>query len=131
MSKMRHWKQRFDPTAKMVFRKRRKFALGKDGYMSPGDPVTDEIVAALGRQRLKMWWEAGYIELAEYEAPKPHAVQQAEQHAIGNCLDGPDCSPEPLAHIGGGWYDVTLPDGSTERVHGKKKAEQLLAGDSE
>lgn len=94
--------------------------------MSPGDPVTDEIVAALGRHRLKMWWEAGYIELAEYEAPKPHALQLEEQHAIGNCLDGPELPAEAIVHTGGGWYDVTFPDGSTERVHGKKRAEKLL-----
>ena len=37
---------------------------------------------------------------------------------------------EPIVHVGGPWYDVTV-DGETQRVRGREAAEQALTGDPE
>lgn len=105
MAQCRHWKQRFDPAAKMVWRKSRKLGLCGAERCEPGDPVTEEQKQALGRYRLKMWWEAGMMELLVEEPQEPS-----------------------MTHTGGGWYDVVLADGSKHRVRGKKKAKALLDG---
>tara|TARA_R110002167_G_C12707228_1_gene655172 strand:- start:64044 stop:64466 length:423 start_codon:yes stop_codon:yes gene_type:complete len=140
MSTQRHWKQKFDANARFVYRKRRKFALSPTGMMEPGELMPSEVQVKVGRHRLKMWWRAGWIELADYVPAKPYTVRMAEQaqanldsdHNMGGPSVAPDAPPaeatEGLAHVGGGWYDVTLEDGSTERVHGKTKAQELLRG---
>lgn len=131
MGTQRHWKQNFDPNARLVYRKRRKFALSPTGFMEPGEVMPPEVQAKVGRHKLKMWWRAGWIELADFEAPKPYKQRLAEQAQanldIDHSLGGPSVDDsEGMTHLGGGWYDVTLPDGSTERVQGKVKAQELL-----
>ncbi len=66
---VRHWKQRYDPDAKFVFLKRLKLGLNvKKPWVLPGDPVPTGDVR-LGRGRLKRWWEAGIIGLADFVDP--------------------------------------------------------------
>ena len=153
MATQRHWKQSFDPNARFIYRKRRKFALDPEGFMRPGELMPKEVQMQVGRHRLKMWWRAGWIELADFVAPRPYNETMAEQMAgpddkstVGECLSGPAVElPEDIVtlhvddetgevtnpkeitpgieHRGGGWYDVTLPDGSSDRVHGKVSAQ--------
>jgi len=132
MAQVRHWKQRFDAGAKMVFRKSRKLGLCGQERCEPGDPVTEEMKQVLGRHRLKMWWEAGMIELLP-EAPE----RSAEKPKKSESPAAPDKDPEStedalqpgsMKHTGGGWYDVVLLDGSEQRVRGKKNAKALLDG---
>lgn len=131
MAQCRHWKQRFDPAAKMVWRKSRKLGLCGAERCEPGDPVTEEQKQALGRYRLKMWWEAGMMELL-VEEPQPSQEDAPEKDGPAADSDGkgPESSAqEPsMTHTGGGWYDVVLADGSEHRVRGKKKAKALLDG---
>ncbi len=112
MAKMRHWKQRFDPGAQLIFRKRMKLGMCGVDVVSFGDPVTEDMKQQLGRHRLKMWWEAQMIQIADE----------------GTCFDGPSndfANPEPL---GSGWFAVTMPDGQVKKIRGKEKALELLNG---
>ena len=128
MSKIRHWQQRFDMSAKLVFLTRRKFAMSETGFMEPGQEISDEMKASLGRHRLKMWWRAGWIGLADFVDKR--TLQRRSLNA-----DPVPAQPDPVSaqetagsvkHLGGGWYDVTLPNGSVDRVHGKVSAQLLL-----
>lgn len=75
MAQYRHWKQHWDPAATLVFTRRMKFKLGEQEYVNPGDEVTPEIRAALGpsdkhqQNRLKRWWEAGFLAIKDWKAP--------------------------------------------------------------
>lgn len=117
-TKVRHWKQHFDPDADLVFRKR--LALGfttADGeridVVQPGDPVTDEMKAAFGKHRFKVWWRGGFIELA------PEPITEAVDEV-----------PPTVEETGKGWYTVRYPDGTSKRVRGKKAVEALLGAQS-
>lgn len=127
MSQCRHWKQRFDVGAKMIFRKSRKLGLCGVERCEPGMPVTEEMKEVLGRHRLKMWWESGMLELLA-EAPVPSPDE--DPAAPDDSGDSPEEPLEPgsMKHTGGGWYDVVLPDGSKQRIRGKKNAQALLNG---
>ncbi len=101
MSRIRHWKQHWDPTADLVFAKRFKLGLDpKKPFVDENDPV-DKTQFSL--HRLKIWWRAGFLKLAE----KPAQI-------IGT-----------MYPTGRGWYAVTLPNGDVKKVRGKEKAEQL------
>ncbi len=70
MKRVRHWKQRFDPDAKFVFLRRLKLGLDpKRPIVVPGDPVPTGDVR-LGRARIKRWWHAGIIGLADFKYPE-------------------------------------------------------------
>jgi hypothetical protein len=87
MSKMRHWRQRWDPEAELVFL--RRLRMGDDPerpFVLPGDPVTSEIRTKLGTHRLRRWWDAGAVGLANWQSPG----QQAE--------DQPDTKPPRRKH---------------------------------
>lgn len=65
----RHWKQKFDPDAKFIFLRRLKLGLDpKNPVVQPGDPVPTGDVR-LGKHRLKKWWAAEIIGLADFKAP--------------------------------------------------------------
>ena len=61
MSKLRHWKEHWDPHADLMFLKP-LLIVGEQKQR--GDPVTDEIRDRLGLNRLRRWWDAGYLALA-------------------------------------------------------------------
>jgi hypothetical protein len=77
--KFRHWKQRFDPKAKMVWRKRvrwpntEKTKPGKpaDGLVTfePGTEVPAWVIKSMGGAKLRNLWESGRIELLGFKGP--------------------------------------------------------------
>lgn len=68
-NRLRHWKQRYDADAKFVFTRRLKLGLDKKKpWVLPGDPVPSGDVRIKGR--LKRWWHAGVIALADWESPE-------------------------------------------------------------
>jgi hypothetical protein len=70
--KIRHWKQRFDPKARMVWRKRVRWP-NRDGKglmtFEPGDVVPAWVIKSMNGNKLRNLWEAGRIELLGFEAP--------------------------------------------------------------
>lgn len=68
----RHWRQRFDPNAEMRFRKRVKWS--KSITYEPGDKVPEDLMAP---NKLRRWWEAGYIELLIFP-PKKAAPEKVK-----------------------------------------------------
>lgn len=110
--RIRHWKQRFDVEADMVFLK--KLRMGDDPkkpYVLPGEPVTEELKQLLGKNRLNNFWRARCIGLREWY--QEHIA--SEQDPV-------------VQQLGRGWYNVTMPDGETRKVHGKAKLEAILQG---
>jgi hypothetical protein len=117
MSKhVRHWKQRWDPKAPLIFIRRMRLGVAGHDVVYPGDDVTPEIVAALGRHgilRLKRWWEAGYLAIKGWKSPDE---LRRERQA------GPRAE-----HVGSGWFNVTMLDGTVQKVRGQAAADELLA----
>ena len=112
--KVRHWKQRWDPSAPMIFRRRVRWG---DRAYEPGDPIPDDLAA--NRRKLRNFWEASWIELAGFIAPDV-ATGQVEA-----------ALPEGvIVEQRGSWYYVTTPGGE-QRVRGKDALQQLLASYSE
>lgn len=62
--KLRHWKQRFDKNAKFIWRKAVKWQ-GKSVEL--GSEIPEDLKN--NRTKLKRFWEAQVIELAEFEEP--------------------------------------------------------------
>jgi len=46
--------------------------------VEPGTPVTDEMKVILGRNRLRNWWEAKYIELARFDGDEGKQLPREE-----------------------------------------------------
>jgi len=73
--KRRHWKQRWDPKAPLIFVRRVRLGLPSCPVALPGQEVTPEIRAALGtspqRQlvRLRKWWEGGFLAIKDWQPP--------------------------------------------------------------
>lgn len=115
MSRIRHWKERWDPKADMVFN-RYLTVMGVE--VKPGDPVSAELRAKLGPHRLKIWWTAGTVRLATFVPnPKPAAKKPA---------------PKPQLEVGiypkkkDQWL-VVAPNGVKRLVKGEEAAKALLA----
>lgn len=124
MAKMRHWKQHWDPEAPLVFSKRMKLGVCGKEYVEPGDPVTPEIMEALGPKakfRLKMWWQAGRVELADWTSPEDAKRERTQTDPRLLAVTKP--APEPT---GRGWYAVRTPEGELRKVRGQKAAQQML-----
>ncbi len=69
---MRHYKQRWDPNADLVYLKRLRLGDNpRKPFVLPGEPVTQEQRDKLGLARLKRWFDNKTIGLADYEAPEP------------------------------------------------------------
>lgn len=64
----RHWKQRWNPDAEFVFLKRLKLGIEGHEFVQPGDPVPK--AHPLIRNRLRRWWAAEIIGLADFEVKK-------------------------------------------------------------
>ena len=110
--KLRHWRQRFDPKATFVFRRRTKWS---GEWMEPGDPVPDGVSTA----KLRNMWDARRIELAEIEEPAPTGSNPEEP---------PPEAPLPdFVEQRGSWFAVAMPDGSERRVQGREALDKLLA----
>lgn len=96
MATMRHWKQKWDFEADLVFLKRLTLRCCGVDTVERGDPVTQAMKDHFGKHRLLIWWRGGFLEIDEFPKEKPSHV-----------------------HLGGGYYDVTYPDGKVERIRGK------------
>jgi len=104
MAQMRHWKQHFHADADFVWRKRKNVGPGE--WSKFGDPVDK---SKMKRGKLKLLWELGWIELANWSPP---------QIAIRT---GPIVEAR-----GQGWFVVTTPEG-VHKVRGQEAVDQLLA----
>ena len=111
--KLRHWKQRYDPHASFICRRRLQWGGLK---YEPGDPTPDGLAANKGK--LRRFWEAGWIELAEFKAPNV---------VTGLPMETPvEDSERPQVERRGSWYVVTMPDGSERKALGRKGLNELL-----
>lgn len=70
-NRRRHWKQRFDPTSKLVFLRPTRLSLkgrfGKSGTETFG--VGDDVPSGVDERTLGKLWGAERIALAEFEPP--------------------------------------------------------------
>jgi hypothetical protein len=82
-------------------------------FILPEDPVTPEHREKLGMHRLRRWWEARVIGLANWEAGKKLAKTKERKF------------PESRK-MGGGWVEITFPDGESIKVHGEKARKEAL-----
>ena len=110
--KLRHWKQQYHPNAAFICR--RRMAWGGRTY-EPGGRIPAELAA--NKAKLRRFWEAGWIELAEFQAPDVATGQPAE----------PELPEEATLEQHGSWYVVTLPDGTEHKAQGSEARDALLA----
>jgi hypothetical protein len=130
MATMRHWKQRFDVGAKLVFRKKMKLGICGVEVVEKGDPVTEAMKQVLGRNRLRMWWNSNILEITDFVDPAETSRKRkaAEKEAESSTEETSGGEVPRMEHTGSGWYDVIFVD-RTERIRGKKNAEALMNGD--
>lgn len=102
---MRHWKQHWDPDADLVFLRSMKIGEG----VKPGDPVTPAMRQQLGLPRLRRFWRAQVVGLADFDPTSRSRKIEATITCKGH-----------------GWYNVLLPNGEFhENVRTRKAAEDL------
>lgn len=119
-TRIRHWKQHWDPKADFVFLK--KLRMGddpKNPYVLVGDSVTTKMREKMGPARLRRWWEAQIIGRADFDLRLPQSPREG--------VNVPAAKTAGILKVSPGWYMVTSPDGTERKVHGKKKAEDALA----
>ena len=126
-NKIRHWKQQFDANANLVFRKRMTIRGYGVEIAQPGDLVPQAFRDHYGNNRLRVWWQAGYIEISEAEAPEPAPLvvepspepeAPTVEEVVEEIAEEPVKEPTKIVHLGGGYYDVTR-GGVTVRIQGK------------
>lgn len=100
---LRHWKQRFDPNAAFVFRKTTVWD-GRTTFQA-GDLVPEGLLPA---HRLRRFWEAGRIELAEFD--EPLRVDTGFNHAEDNPERAALLREVSVVSLGGNWYLVSYGD---------------------
>jgi hypothetical protein len=131
ITKFRDRRQRFDPSAEFVWRRRLQVSHtdGPKGkrkpiFASPGDPV--DKASLVGAAKLRRLWEAEYIELRDWELPSRGILKVVPQPDAP--ADGSIRKRNPrVASLGGGWYEVTSPTGEKTKVQGLVKAEETAA----
>jgi len=133
---LRQFRDTFNPDNEFVFMKRLRFNLPDYEFAQPGDPVTPKLVELIGRAKLKVWFDGGYIASRECAigvgiplrdeptkngtikpAPAPKPVEEKPKK---------DKKPVEMIHTGGGWYQVVYSDQSRTKVQGKKRAQALM-----
>jgi hypothetical protein len=77
----RHWRQRWDPKADLVFARRMRMGDNpKKPFVMPGEKVTKKMREKLGLHRIRIWFETGVLEIANFVAPEPQRARAlAEQ----------------------------------------------------
>jgi hypothetical protein len=112
--RLRHWKQRFDKDAAFIWNKHMTW----DGEpVVPGAVIPDALAA--DANRLRRFWEAGIIQLAQFEEPDV-ATGQAPEPV-------PEPVPEPFVKVveaEGGWQVEGFDDATYES---REAAEAALA----
>ena len=106
--RLRHWKQRFNP--RVVFICRRRMNWGGVVY-EPGDPIPEELAA--NKTKLRRFWEAHWIELAEFEAPNV-ATGRVDELPKGVTVTRK-----------GSWYVIHTPDGERKAL-GRARRDAVL-----
>ena len=66
----RHWKQRWDPKADLVFASRMRMGTKAKPFCMPGDKVTEAMRKRIGLHRLRRWFETGVLNIADWKAPE-------------------------------------------------------------
>ena len=115
--KLRHWKQRFDKNAKFIWRRAVKYG-GK--RVEIGSAVPEDMAPT----KLKRFWEANIIELAEFEAPNVATGQRVEPaEPVGSELpEGVTVKPGK-----GSWFQVHVAgEDVVHRVNGKRALAKFL-----
>lgn len=120
--KRRHWKQHWDPTAPLVFTRRMALNLGGVSVVQPGDDLTPEIRAAIGRTeahqraRLRRWWNAGFLAIKNWKPAKEIAQQRTEPPRM------------EMQDLGKGWYNIygAEPGVVVVKVRGRAAAQAAL-----
>jgi len=123
-TRIRHWKQHWDPTADFVFLKRLRMGDNPDNpFVLPGEPVTAEMRAKMGEARVKRWWEAQVIGRADWDLSTPGSPREKVAEEMK-----PQGSITPGKR---GWFLVTFPDGTQKNFRGEAKAKAALDEASE
>lgn len=77
------WRQRWDPNAPLAFTRRVRVGVDpKKPFAFPGDKVTKKLRQAVGLRTLRLWFETGVVQLADWVAPEPQrraAIARREQ----------------------------------------------------
>ena len=73
--RLRHWKQRFEPGARFVFRRLTRWG---DRAYQPGDPIPEDLQQ--NTRRLRAMWDARRIELAEFPELNVKTGRPVEEH---------------------------------------------------
>ena len=111
--KLRHWKQRYNPNAPFIWRRR---VLWGGKLTTPGDLIPDDLAA--NKAKFRRFWESQWIELAEFEAPNVQTGQvDTDALPAGVVVD----------KRGNDWYVVGLPDGSERKIQGKRALRDFLS----
>lgn len=71
---IRHWKQHYNSNADLILLKNLTFA-GVE--MKAGDTLSPEMRKTLGPYKLKLWWEAKMIAIADHVPAKPEVMDAA------------------------------------------------------
>lgn len=125
---LRHWKQRFDRNARMVWRKRTTWS--QELQFEAGEEIPPEIIKQIGPAKLRRFWESHFIELQGFEDPDVGTGQVAEVPTPEpvQTTSGEFEVPEGVTVKGaGGWYTVSDDgDGDPIRVRGKDQLQELL-----
>lgn len=93
----RHWKQRWDPKAELVFVSRMRVGTKAKPFCLPGDKVTKAIRDRIGPHRLRLWFETGVVKIADWKAPEPQrerAIARAAQEAKVEDVNVPEPEAE-------------------------------------
>lgn len=150
----RHWRQRFEPNARFIWRRRINW---NGEWTTPGEPIPDDL--ANNPKKLRVLWDTHRIEIAQWDEEveaEPVGESAADDAPITEpeadddppsdepeADDTPPVEPEvdddppseaappPKVERNGNWYTITLQDGTIEKVLGRAKLEarlQELAG---
>ena len=115
--KLRHWKQQYDKNAVFICRRSFKW----DDIVTE---IGDEIPAGLFEMKAKLenFWEAEWIELAEFEEPEAVKAKAANK-------EPEQLIPEGVTIEGGkgAWVTITLPNGDVVKKNGKKQIATFFA----
>ena len=98
--KLRHWKQRYKPGAKFIFRRRTLYA---GVIYEAGDMIPEAL--AKSKAKLRRFWEAKRIELAQFEDPAENV------NVSGQTKDSDNEMPAGTDGDGGGIDGPEGPDG--------------------
>lgn len=67
-NRIRHWKQKYDPKAALVFAKRLRMGDNPEKpFVLPGQRLTKKMRDKLGANRVKHWFENGTLEIANFK----------------------------------------------------------------